>query len=99
VTTLGRHNCHLTAVKDEAAVDKWTGDVEAHLFEELLEGDDRMSHIWRSWLTVPQNVPVEFVPGDQVVFTWNGTSHLREVRDIDRGRTLFGIIRLHFADR
>jgi hypothetical protein len=97
---LNQHNAHLTVVKDEDGDDKWTGDSEAYFFETLLEGDDRQTQVWRSYLTLPSNIGVSVEAGDKVVFTRDedGVSNTREVRDVLE-RQLYGFIRCYFADR
>jgi hypothetical protein len=95
---LGRHNAHLTAIKDEDAADKWTGDAEAFWNETLANQEAEQADVWGSSLLVPSNLPVEVEAGDSVVFTCDGTTYTREVRDLVK-RPLFGVYRLLFSDR
>lgn len=102
MSTVAWHNTHLTAIvmPDASSTVKWSGNVEAYLFEGLLEGDDRMTMIWRAHLAIPSNLGVNIEAGDFAVFVRDkdGATNTREVRDLV-DRSLFGIVRLHFADR
>ena len=81
---------------------RWTGSVAAYVVERVLSevsasGQDRargarLDEAKRVYLTVPHGLPVEL--GDTVIYTHEGVSVERKVRDIERHQ-LVGLTRLH----